>query len=362
MRKFTVAVAALLVVLAGYGISDAAIVTLSIVPAATQLSADGANGPSSTTYTVYASVTDNTTTDGSVFLNGGLSQFMIDQTYTVGGVITEGLIGHRVAAGPLSQTNAATVIQAPFTALTAPGKLVDATWTASHTGTAGVDNTFGAKALVGDPYDYYTSAAPYELGNNGVPVALYTGTIDAKTSVSSTMTLNVMGQSGQILVYKIKDTGLYTTLPDQVVPASVVIHLGPPQTTADIVINTPDVPEGGWSGPGGWGNNARNVSIDSTRTPSGAVAWTLQNPNAGGSTKTLAETTEDFVLTMGEINSLFGAEVPAAGALPGVNYNWILKATVEGGASDSITVFVPEPATMGLLAFGVFGLLRRRRA
>ena len=30
-------------------------------------------------------------------------------------------------------------------------------------------------------------------------------------------------------------------------------------------------------------------------------------------------------------------------------------------ASNSINVFVPEPATIGLLGFGVVGLLKRRR-
>jgi len=129
-----------------------------------------------------------------------------------------------------------------------------------------------------------------------------------------------------------------------------------------VTITTPDVAEGDWTQEPGWKNPLHTVSIAVNSTNATSFVWKLTNPNAGGTTETLPYTTEDIELTMADIMAAFGTQVPLAGGIEDYNYDWTLQVTVNGGTvSDSISVFVPEPATMGLLAFGVVGLLKRRR-
>lgn len=87
--------------------------------------------------------------------------------------------------------------------------------------------------------------------------------------------------------------------------------------------------------------------------------WIMTKPGTGGGTKTLAETSGLLHMTIADIASL---------GLPvwGVDTNmWDLTVEAFDGTDYSapthIPTFVPEPATMGLLAFGVVSLLKRRR-
>jgi len=223
MRSFAIAVAALLVSLGACGTANASVLTFSIVVDNPQLSLDGLHGPTSTTYTVYGEVTDNTTTDGfgAINLNGGLSQFVTDQIYS-----TDAVIRHRVDFAPPAQTNAATTILSPFNGLVQRGKLVDANGTPSHTGSAGVRGTGGSDNPFADSYDYYNDLSPYQLGN-GAPVKLYTGTIDAIGQGDVTVTVGGAKNQGQDLVYKINATGLYYATADQIISATTTIQVVP---------------------------------------------------------------------------------------------------------------------------------------
>lgn len=369
MRKLTAVAAVLLVVLAGYGMADASVVTLSIQLNDTQLSVDGLNGPTSTTYTVYGMVTDNLTDDTfGVSINGGLVSFMTDQAYS-----GTGMIKHARATSPPTVYTAATTIQAPFTALTSKGSLLPATST--NPGSLGVNNIQGGSALPGDKYDYYTSAAPYEYGN-GTPVALYTGSIIALAD--GTVTIDVLPEAGQILIWQVDESGLKAVVPTTVIPAQAVVtvgSIGPVTNPATVSITTGNVLEGDWSDEGGWNNPLHSVQIDaigSANDEGQTLAWLWQITNNNGVTKNLAADSGSFALTIGELAALFAAD----GGLPGpynagddlTAYNWSLKATVtdlDGSvASAPISVFVPEPTTIGLLGFGIISaiLKRRRRA
>jgi hypothetical protein len=359
MRLFTVATAALLVVLAGYGIAGASVLTLSVQFADTQLSLDGTNGPTSTTYTVYGVVTDNTTEDGfGGTLNGGILSYETNQAYTGAGTIE-----HVRAAGPPIVFNAATTSQAPFTALAVKGTLDPASGTTP--GTAGVAGTYGTAALPSDKFDYYTSADPYQMGN-GTPVALYTGSITALADGAVTVNIDGLGNT---LVWTINGSGLQSAAPDTIVGATATLNVGNVGPTPTFDITTPDVTEADWSGPGGWNNPARMVHIAGQGTGgAGALTYEWKVTNNLGETQTLDETTAEFDLTIGELMNKFGTLPPpyASGATPGSEYYWTLIGTASDGTATSdpasISLFVPEPATIALLGFGVVGLLKRRRA
>jgi hypothetical protein len=225
----------MLVVLVGVGVTGASVVTLTVSLSNTQLSLDNSNGPTYTTYTVYASVTDNTTDDGYgdptySILHGGVSSFVINQMYTPSGVI-----GHYPVQPPpppnATSAIANTSVQSPFNALVENGTIRTGTyptWTASRTGTSGVKQTFGAEALSGNKFVYYqTGLDYYQMGNlevsGGTPVALYTGRIDAKAN--GAVDLTFAADRLNTLVWTVNNTGLQTALTDTVVPATAHINV-----------------------------------------------------------------------------------------------------------------------------------------
>lgn len=134
--------------------------------------------------------------------------------------------------------------------------------------------------------------------------------------------------------------------------------------TPTVAIPGGDVVEGNWTGPEGWNNLARSVTItaegDDPDGDNGALEyeWTMMAP--GGGSLILGETGAVLNLTIGDIASLGLPQSMAEGA------GWTLSVTANDGTDTSaaaqIGVFVPEPTTMGLLGFGVLALLKRRRA
>lgn len=358
MRSLTIASIALLVLFAGVGLANASTVTFSIQFADTQLSTDGTNGPTSTTYTVFAEVTDNQTDDTFGFvLDGGLGSYETNQAYS-----GTGTIQHARAASPPTIYTAATTSQAPFTALAVKGALDPAQ--AGDYGTDGVLGTYGAAPLPADKFDYYSSTAPYVVGN-GAPAPLYTGSVTAVAD--GTVTVDVTGLANT-LVWTLNSTGLVAAVPDTIIPASATINVGS-TVAVSVDITSPDQGEGDWTGPGGWNNPDRALPTINATSDASSLQWFI-TPNGGTALELAGETGTTIDLTIQKIIDALGGD---AGLLPAPYasgedhstdpaYNWTLSLVGDGGAaSDNISVFVPEPATIGLLGFGVVGLLRRRR-
>jgi hypothetical protein len=389
MRILTVAAVALLVVLAGSGIADASVVpvvTLSVEGLTTQLSLDNSNGPLYTTYTVYATVTGNTTDDTFGFtLYGGVASWMIDQMYS-----PSGIIGHYPVQPPppgnATSVAANITVMSPFTAVVAKGNIVEV-WSPSpptppqtyiRTGTSGVDNTTGAEALPASKFAYYDPpyATPYQLGNldasGGVKVALFSGRIDAKANGGVDLTF--AGQANTVLVWKLNADGLYSSIATSVVPAMAHINVGPPPVTntapvMDSVSPNP-VLETTWTHEPGWNNPAHTVVMTATAHDADnnplTFIWMMTNPNPGGTSHQLTGDAAVFNLTIAELLAKFPGELPAGKGIPGYLYDWDLAVqaydgTVVSSNTIHVPVFVPEPATIGLLSFGIVGALLRRR-
>jgi hypothetical protein len=131
-----------------------------------------------------------------------------------------------------------------------------------------------------------------------------------------------------------------------------------------------------WSQEAGWNNTQHTMAItaagnDSDDSPQNlplTFNWSITDGRTGGLTKNLTDDGHGAVynLTIAELANLWGvANLPQnpteAATL------WMLHvAPVDSlglaGAAMDVGVYVPEPATIGLLAFGIVGLLRRRRA
>jgi hypothetical protein len=159
--------------------------------------------------------------------------------------------------------------------------------------------------------------------------------------------------------------GSLVDLFDQVTVGTAPITVGASGNTAPTVtIPGGNVTEPSWSDEPGWNNLAHSVTVtavgvDAESNPL-TYAWTMIKP--GGASKPLAATGAVLNLTLAEIASL---GLPAYVGADDPSYHWSLSVTANDGLLTSgpavIAVFVPEPATMGLLAFGVVGLLKRRR-
>jgi len=118
-----------------------------------------------------------------------------------------------------------------------------------------------------------------------------------------------------------------------------------------------------WSTEPGWNNPLHTVTVtalgaDGESDPL-TYAWTMTKPGEDPLPLTGMGTDGVLTLTIADIASLGLPPVPGVGEI------WNFSVVANDGPGDSapagIDVFVPEPATIGLLAFGVVGLLKRRR-
>lgn len=119
----------------------------------------------------------------------------------------------------------------------------------------------------------------------------------------------------------------------------------------------------------GWNNPLHSMSVTAIGTdPENnplTFSWTLSRPAALGGGSHVWETGSgnQLNLTIAEIAAFLG--LPAYVGQDDPSYHWSLSVIANDGTVNSlpavVDVFVPEPATMGLLAVGVLGLLKRRR-
>ena len=389
MRILTVVAAALLVVLAGSGIAGASAVTLSIEINAPKINEGLPNEMyniplvgGTATYTVYGLVTDNTTDDGwgygeESILHGGFATYIVDQFYTSGA----GQISHTGKTGP-NTGKATTTIPTLFSPYAQNGFLIDASGVKrgalGFPGVGGVVSTGGGMNMPSDLFAYYEPAQKpnYEVGN-GTRAVLFTGTIQAVANgiVDISVVMEKVGPVWQSNLWTVNVAGLQQLPAGIVNPALAKLLVGaPPITNTAPTVDIPggDVHEEDWSKEPGWNNPLHKVVITAEGTddgkpiPPGALSyeWIMSKP--GGGSKLLAETGKVLTLTIAEIASLGlpGPYNTPPGPDPGV-YMWDLSVKAYDGELysplDGIKVFVPEPATIGLLSFGIVGALLRRR-
>lgn len=389
MRSITVGIAALLVVLAGYGIAEASVLTLSIEFGTTQLSLDGSNGPLTTTYTVKGAVTGNTTDDAGkwgevLVLNGGISSVTVDQYYTSsnGGQIKQP--GSPAAGFPASVTAA----NPPFNGSGSKGSTVNAGRVPAFGGAGGIDNTYVSRSPFSGVDDYVNfdnypavSVLPTFAEGNGTAITLYTGSITAiangTVNVLVDRDLDLVGLISAT-VYKLNAGGLYIDRVDTIVPATATIYVGNQVTNVAPVIDSivpSSVTEADWTREPGWNNLEHKViapivatAHDDDAGDTLSYTWILESSAAlpgGGQTLPVGENSAILNLSLQDLVNA-GFVLPLYVGDNDPTYDWILTLTIDDGNGHSATsadipVFVPEPATMGLLAFGVVALLRRRR-
>jgi len=383
MRKITVAIAALLVVFAGSGIAGASVVTLSIEINATKINEGLPNEMyniplvgGTATYTVYGLVTDNTTDDGlgsgaDSILHGGFATYIVDQFYTSGA----GQISNTgKTAPPANVGKATTTIPTLFSPYAQNGFLIDESGVKrgalGFPGIGGVVSSGGGMNMPSDLYAYYESGKKpdYEVGN-GTKTVLFTGTIQAVADgiVDISVVMEKVGSVWQSNLWTVNAEGLQQLPADVVNPGSAKLLVGPPVVTnnpPEVSIPGGDVLEEDWSKEPGWNNLEHTVVItaegvdDGKPMPPGALSyeWIMTRPGVGS--VILGEDGGVLTLKLDDIKSL--------GPLPDYPGEiWNLSVTAFDGEKYSVPagigVFVPEPATIGLLSFGIVGALLRRR-
>jgi hypothetical protein len=133
------------------------------------------------------------------------------------------------------------------------------------------------------------------------------------------------------------------------------------------VVNPTEILEVTWNsnGKSGWNHPEHSVNVTAASTDGDGPSpltyqWMVTKP--GGGSLTLGTTGPVLTLTIADIASL---GLPAWVGADDPSYHWNLSVKAFDGEAYSqatdISMFVPEPATMGLLAVGVFGLIKRRR-
>jgi hypothetical protein len=249
-------------------------------------------------------------------------------------------------------------------------------------GYLGIRGVIGGQALWTDAQDYRTTdphySTRYSAGNPlgahpyvaGKGVLLYEGDIKAVAAGSVTVTTNWIS-GGSTRIYTLQTVSPYNMLnnvnPPAASPNVTVLTIAADNaaphdaaiTSGNVLKEDWDVSSGGWNDLGHWVDITATAVDDGKPQPPGALTyeWTMTKPNVApliiaGKTSALLH------LTLDDIDSL---GLPVS---PGEVWQLSVRASdsaLWSAASAPIDVFVPEPATMGLLAFGIVGALLRRR-
>ena len=396
MRTFTIAAAALLVVLAGSGIAGASVLTLSVVVADSTLYMDGNMGPTSTTFSVYGAVSGNTweATSGTpspFTLYGGIKQFETQLRFTGTGQVHPTPDTDKAPAFALQTFNNNNF----FTTAYIGGIIVDAAGNADPEGTGGLGLTepgWGVSASMANSasttawrattmgpsqkkFTWGNTDSPYGASGSdpafNVPVLLFTGELNAVAPGTVTIDINPTSNT-RVWALRSSAGDLRQLAPTTTNGTSFDLTIVPAVPLVDID-NADPVGEMEWSKELGWNNTLHTFAISATVSdadPGDTLTYLWEITKPGGPTHTLAADGASFDLAIAELADLFGADNlpgPYNGTPPPNpgDYYWTLKLTVNDGyehsVSDSISVFVPEPATMSLLALGGLALLKRKR-
>jgi hypothetical protein len=403
MRKLTVAAAALLVVLAGTGIAGASVMTLTVVVDNTTLYMDGNMGPTSTMYHVYASASGNTfqipAGQGTVSpftFYGGVRAFEINARFTTATgqlhpTIDTGSVGAAYATAIFNdadhvsdQPGGGSIPTAFLTQAFSGGIIVNSAHTANPDGVGGLGLDAPGKGVGGRMGDSTSSTAyraspmtnstkKFTYGNTDSPytgfntaVWLYSGELNAVAPGAVTVNLDLVGANTRLWQLDATYKLAWGTAPTTMNGTSfeVTINPNPPTVSipgGDVLEKDWDVSSGGWNDLGHW-VDVTAVGSDPDNGPVTPLTyeWIMSKPGSGS--QVLGETGAVLNLTLAEIASL---GLPPYVGKDDPSYHWGLSVRAYDGVAYSdpaeIGVFVPEPATMSLLALGGLALLKRKR-